>query len=230
MEVRLIGSIRQSARKPVIAGVLVFSLILIALLVFCTGTAKAAFSFSSGTIGVSTQQSTATTAQTLTSENKLDIVTLSDAGSSAQLAEPTAHAATGVAADDTSTLAAAQSTITGAYATDDRSVAIDAFLAGTPMDGCGSTFVAAADAYGLDARLLPAISRVESGNGANCFLPYNGWGYGHYSWSSWDEAIWAVAAGVSRGYGSDATPESMEGVYCAAPWGSKVRGAMESIY
>lgn len=200
----------------------------VATFVFLVGTAGAAFSFSSGTIGVSAQQSTATPQQTLTSEDKLDIASVTDAGSSQQLTEPTSH--TTSEADSSAAVAVAQATITSAYATDTRAEAIDAYLASTPLAGYGATFVAAADAYGLDARLLPAISKVESGGGANCFLSCNAWGYGHYSWSSWDEAIWAVAAGISRGYGSSATPESMESVYCAAPWGSKVRACMESIY
>lgn len=203
-------------------------LVAVAMFVFLVGNARAAFSFSSGTIGVSSQQNTATPQQTLTSEDKLDIASVTDAGSSQQLTAPTAHAAS--EAESSTALATAQATITSAYATDTRAEAIDAYLGSSPLGGYGATFVAAADAYGLDARLLPAISKVESGGGAKCFLSCNAWGYGHYSWSSWDEAIWAVAAGISRGYGSSATPESMEGVYCAAPWGSKVRACMVSIY
>lgn len=220
----LVVNERHSVRKPAVIVLAVALALLIALLCF-SGTAEAAFSFSSGIIGISSQQSTATTQQTLTSEKKVDIATVTSEGSSSQLAEPTAHVA-GSGGDD----AEALSILSSAYESDDRATSIDAYLSGTALEGYGSTFVAAAEAYGLDARLLPAISMVESTGGSNCFLSHNAWGYGRYSWSSWEEAIWGVAAGISSGYGSDATPESMEGVYCAAPWGSKVRSCMSQIY
>lgn len=97
---------------------------------------------------------------------------------------------------------------------DDRSVfiaewgaRIDAYLGYSPLGGYGSVFAAAAWDYGIDPRFSPAISCVESGKGAVCFLPYNAWGWGSSVWSSWEEAIYAHVAGLSRGYGYTVTYE-----------------------
>jgi len=43
--------------------------------------------------------------------------------------------------------------------------AIDRFLAGSPLAGMGSVFVAAAIEYGIDPRLMPAIALWESSLG-----------------------------------------------------------------
>ena len=77
---------------------------------------------------------------------------------------------------------------------------IDAYLTGSPLAGQGRTFAAAAWDYGVDPRYSPAISFIESSRGLYCFKPYNAWGWGHYSWSSWEEAIYAHVGGLSRGY------------------------------
>lgn len=77
---------------------------------------------------------------------------------------------------------------------------INAFLSGSPLSGKGETFARAAWQYGIDPRLSPAISAVESSKGAVCFLPYNAWGWGRSSWSSWDEAIYAHISGIARVY------------------------------
>ena len=77
---------------------------------------------------------------------------------------------------------------------------IDAYMAGFPLAGYGRVFAAAAWDYGIDPRYSPAISCTESTKGKYCFLPYNAWGWGNYSWSSWEEAIYAHVRGLSRGY------------------------------
>ena len=77
---------------------------------------------------------------------------------------------------------------------------IDAYLSGSPLAGQGRTFAAAAWDYGVDPRYSPAISHTESTKGLYCFRPYNAWGWGQYSWSSWEEAINAHVRGLSRGY------------------------------
>lgn len=82
---------------------------------------------------------------------------------------------------------------------------IDAYLAGTPLAGTGSIFATAAWENGVDPRFSPAISNTESGNGAHCFLPYNAWGWGDSSWSSWEEAINAHVSGLARVYGYSLT-------------------------
>ena len=85
--------------------------------------------------------------------------------------------------------------------------------------------------YGLDWRLIPAISIVESTGGRYCFRSYNAFCWGRMSFSSFEQAIETVARGLSTGYRTDnpytiaykynpVTPES---------WGSKVSGLMSQI-
>ena len=85
------------------------------------------------------------------------------------------------------------------------SARIDAYLAGSPLEGYGASFAAAAWKYGVDPRWSPAISNTESSKGANCFLPHNAWGWGQSSWSSWEEAINAHVAGLASNYGYSIT-------------------------
>ncbi|MDO4182746.1 MAG: CMP-2-keto-3-deoxyoctulosonic acid synthetase [Coriobacteriia bacterium] len=82
---------------------------------------------------------------------------------------------------------------------------IDAYLSHSVLAGYGETFAAAAWEYGVDPRWSPAISNTESGNGFNCFLPHNAWGWGSSSWSSWSEAINAHVAGLASAYGYSIT-------------------------
>ena len=82
---------------------------------------------------------------------------------------------------------------------------IDAYLAGSPLEGQGVTFATAAWNNGVDPRWSPAISNTESSKGANCFLPHNAWGWGQWSWSSWEEAINAHVAGLASNYGYSIT-------------------------
>ena len=84
---------------------------------------------------------------------------------------------------------------------------IDNYLKGTALAGYGATFARAAWENGIDPRWSPAISNTESGNGANCFLPHNAWGWGSSAWSSWEEAINGHVAGLARGYGYSITYE-----------------------
>ena len=94
---------------------------------------------------------------------------------------------------------------------------IDAYLAGSPLAGQGTAFASAAWDYGVDPRWSPAISTVESSKGAVCFRPYNAWGWGSSSWSSWPEAINAHVAGLARGYGYTLTIEAAQ-KYCPPNW------------
>lgn len=69
-----------------------------------------------------------------------------------------------------------------------------------PAENYAGVFVAEADAHGLDWRLLPSLSIVESGGGKhaagnNLF----GWANGATSFSSISEAIHHVAAALSLG-------------------------------
>ena len=108
---------------------------------------------------------------------------------------------------------------------------IDAYLAGSPLAGQGSTFAEAAWEYGCDPRLSPAISMVESSQGRHCFLPHNAWGWGSSSWGSWEEAIWAHVAGLAAGYGGQLTYAGAQ-KYCppnADAWYASVLANMLSI-
>ncbi len=108
---------------------------------------------------------------------------------------------------------------------------IDAFLAGSPLAGQGATFAEAAWEYGVDPRLSPAIAAIESSLGRYCFLPYNAWGWGSVSWSSWEEAIWAHVKGLASGYGGQLTYAGAK-KYCpsnADYWYSSVLSFMQQI-
>lgn len=94
---------------------------------------------------------------------------------------------------------------------------IDAFMAGSPMAGTGTIFAEAAWDNGVDPRFSPAIAHTESSRGAACFLPYNAWGWGSVSWSSWDEAIRAHVAGLAAGYGYTIS-EAAAQKYCPPNW------------
>ena len=90
---------------------------------------------------------------------------------------------------------------------------IDAFLAGSPLEGNGYYFAKAAWDNGVDPRWSPAISSTESGKGTTCFLPCNAWGWGESSWDDWDEAIAAHVAGLAEVYGYSLTYAAAS-VYC----------------
>ena len=94
---------------------------------------------------------------------------------------------------------------------------IDAYLAGSPLAGQGSTFASAAWEYGVDPRFSPAISCVESSKGLYCFRNHNAWGWGSVDWDSWEEAIEAHVRGLARGYGYTVTVEGAK-KYCPPNW------------
>lgn len=111
------------------------------------------------------------------------------------------------------------------------SARIDAYLAGSPLAGQGTTFAEAAWEYGVDPRFSPAISMIESTQGRYCFLPHNAWGWGSSSWGSWEEAIWDHVAGLAAGYGGQLTYAGAQ-KYCppnADYWYAGVLANMERI-
>lgn len=108
---------------------------------------------------------------------------------------------------------------------------IDNYLAGSPLAGYGSTFAEAAWNNGVDPRWSPAISNTESSKGAVCFKPYNAWGWGSSSWSSWEEAINAHVAGLASGYGYSITVANAQ-KYCPPTymdWYNKTISQMQMI-
>ena len=94
---------------------------------------------------------------------------------------------------------------------------IDAYLAGSPLAGQGTTFATAAWKYGVDPRWSPAISNTESSKGRYCFKSHNAWGWGSSSWGSWEEAIDAHVAGLARGYGYTISVANAK-KYCPPNW------------
>jgi len=94
---------------------------------------------------------------------------------------------------------------------------IDAYLAGSPMEGTGIFFANAAFDYNVDPRWSPAIACLESSLGRYCFKPYNAWGWGAASWEDWETAIYAHVRGLSIGYGFTIS-EAAAKKYCPPNW------------
>ena len=105
---------------------------------------------------------------------------------------------------------------------------IDAYLAGSALDGQGKTFAHAAWVYGIDPRWSPAISNTESSKGGICFLPYNAWGWGQSSWSSWEEAIDAHVAALASSYGYTISIGAAK-TYCPPNWEFWYKATVEQM-
>ncbi len=90
----------------------------------------------------------------------------------------------------------------------------------SPMYPHAETFVVEADKYGLDWRLVAAISGVESAFGLLSIRPHNAWGWrggpgGDFNpFNSWDHAIEVVTRRLALGYGIHMTPFEIEPIYC----------------
>lgn len=75
-----------------------------------------------------------------------------------------------------------------------------------PLAASNNTFIAVADKYNLDWRLLPAIAMQESNGGKKLIKSsYNPFGYGIYGdkvtkFSSWEEAIERVGRALREDY------------------------------
>lgn len=99
----------------------------------------------------------------------------------------------------------------------------------SPFQYQAQDFIDAADQFGVDWRLTPAISGVESTFGKNSY-GYNAWGWGIYgdsrlNFSSWRDGIYTVTAGLKEGYIDKGLtdPYAMNRIYAASPsWGWKV--------
>ncbi|MGI6423645.1 MAG: hypothetical protein ACOX0X_03490 [Candidatus Dojkabacteria bacterium] len=108
---------------------------------------------------------------------------------------------------------------------DPRVLAMQKFLLAynSPMYPYAKTFIEEADKYGLDWRLVAAISGVESAFGN--LIPRgtnNGWGWrganknpqGWSQFATWGEGIATVTRGLAIGYGTHLTPSQIEPTYC----------------
>ncbi len=112
---------------------------------------------------------------------------------------------------------------------DTRVIAMQKFLFdyNSPMYPNAKTFIAEADKYGLDWRIVAAISGVESAFGN--LIPrgtHNAWGWrgrnknpaGWSQFQTWDEGIAEITRGLAQGYGIDMTPNQIEQYYCPPCW------------
>lgn len=121
---------------------------------------------------------------------------------------------------------------------DRRAEKLKAFLEsfGSPLAESAEAFVESADKYGLDWKLVPAITGVESTFGKN--IPagsYNayGWANGAYAFESWEESIDIVSKALKEKYvdrGLD-TPFKMGPVYAppSKTWAYKVTFFMNKL-
>lgn len=103
----------------------------------------------------------------------------------------------------------------------------------SPLAQYANEFVLAANHYGIDYRLVAAISIIESSGGLHNFKPYNAWGWGKSGFDNWIDGIWSVSKGLSNYYarGLD-TPLEIGRVYCppsSSSWSSKVSYVMNQI-
>ena len=120
---------------------------------------------------------------------------------------------------------------------DPRIVVLRAYLDkhNSPLEPHAEDFIDAADEYGVDWKLVPAITGVESTFGkhtpGNALYPsYNGWGWGVYGtqalyFKSWRDGIFTVTKGLKENYINKGLtePYSINRVYAASPvWGSHV--------
>jgi len=113
--------------------------------------------------------------------------------------------------------------------------AVKAFFSsyGAPLAANAEDFVRAADTYGIDYRLLPAISIVESTGGKKLFRAYNPFGWGRSGYASFKAAIYDVARGMSNYYaGGLRTPQKIAYRYnpvTPEAWGRNVASLMNRM-
>lgn len=103
----------------------------------------------------------------------------------------------------------------------------------SPLAEYAEEFIKAADEYGIDYRIVTAISIIESNGGRYNFKPHNAWGWGKSGFGSWTEGIWAVSKGIGKYYSKGATtPKWISKSYCppnADNWAKNVQGVMNEI-
>ena len=106
----------------------------------------------------------------------------------------------------------------------------------SPLADFSSVFIKAADKYGIDWKLVPCISGVESTFGKA--IPYNsynayGWANGEYYFQSWEDSIEIVSRTLRANYynrGVD-TVEKIAPIYAppSTTWVRNVRFFMEKL-
>lgn len=99
----------------------------------------------------------------------------------------------------------------------------------SPLENHAQDFVDAADQHGVDWKLVPSISGVESTFGKNAY-GYNAWGWGIYGnqalgFKTFKEGIFTVTEGLKQNYINRGLtdPYHMNRVYATSPsWGWRV--------
>lgn len=115
---------------------------------------------------------------------------------------------------------------------DDRAKILAAYFAkyNSPLEYQAQDFIDAADTFGMDWKLVPAIAGVESTFGKHIPGGYNAWGWGVYGtqalgFKSWRDGIFTVSGGLKQNYIDKGLtePYAMNKVYAASPsWGAHV--------
>lgn len=106
-----------------------------------------------------------------------------------------------------------------------------------PLADHAEYMVKVSQEFGLDYRLLPAISIIESNGGRNAYRPYNAWGWGGaaaaFTFNSWEESIYIVGRGLSRYYSfGRVTPKQIAPMYnphTPNEWSRKVSFIMSQM-
>lgn len=107
----------------------------------------------------------------------------------------------------------------------------------SPLEYHAQDLIDAANFFGLDWKILPAIAGVESTFGKNIPGGFNAWGWGVYGnqaiyFNSWREGIFTIAKGLRENYLNKGLtePYSMNRAYAASPkWGWKVSYFMADL-
>lgn len=129
--------------------------------------------------------------------------------------------------------------------TDGRAKIIENFFKkhNSPLAEYSQTFIAVAEKYSLDYKLLPSISMQESNGGKKVIKDSNNpFGYGIYGklvtrFNSWEEAIERVGRGLREDYLNQGleTPEQIMTKYTppslslGGPWAKGVLSFMEDL-
>ncbi len=120
----------------------------------------------------------------------------------------------------------------GNFEFDYRIASLEKFLAkfNSPLTPFASDFVQMADFYGIDYRLVPSISGVESTFGK--FIPFEsynayGWANGNYKFKSWPDSIEIVTRTLRTKYFDKGANNISQIARRYAPpsstWGGKVK-------
>lgn len=104
----------------------------------------------------------------------------------------------------------------------------------SPLASKAKFLVQSAKYFGIDYRLVAAISIIESSGGIHTYRPYNAWGWGGaeaaFTFKNWEEAIVTVSRGLGGYYARGAdTPREIAPTYnphTPNEWSSKVTHVM----